>query len=67
MAGEEYLCVQHLEKNPASASQCIECGKCEQHCPQHIEIRKELKNARRELETPVYKAAKVAVKLFKVY
>jgi predicted aldo/keto reductase-like oxidoreductase len=63
----EYLMCTALRKNPSSASQCIECGKCEQNCPQHLEIRKELKNARRELETPVYKIAKTAVKLFKVY
>ncbi|WP_160690988.1 aldo/keto reductase [Clostridium sp. C2-6-12] len=63
----EYLMCTALRKNPTSASLCVECGKCEGHCPQHIEIRKELKNARRELETPVYKAAKLAVKLFKIY
>jgi Predicted oxidoreductases of the aldo/keto reductase family len=63
----EYLMGTALRKNPTSASLCVECGKCEQHCPQHIEIRKELKNAKRELETPVYKAAKLAVKLFKIY
>ena len=63
----EYLMCTALRKNTSSASQCVECGKCEKHCPQHIEIRKELKNARRELETHIYKIAKTAVKVFKVY
>ncbi|MDR3596882.1 aldo/keto reductase [Clostridium sp.] len=62
-----YLMCTAVRKNPSSASQCVECGKCEQHCPQHIEIRKELKNARKELETPVYKIAKTVVKLFRLY
>ena len=32
------------------ASQCIECGKCEGHCPQHLEIRKLLKEVSAALE-----------------
>lgn len=46
-----------LQKEPAFASQCIGCGKCEQHCPQHISIREKLKEADRELRPLPVKAA----------
>jgi len=39
-----------LPDKPAFASQCVNCGKCETNCPQHIEIREELKNVSKELE-----------------
>ena len=46
-----------LRKEPTFASQCIGCGKCEQHCPQHIPIREKLKEADRALRPLPYKVA----------
>ena len=34
-----------LRKDPGFATQCVGCGKCEKHCPQHISIREKLKEA----------------------
>ena len=39
-ARHEYVQTVGLRKEPAFASQCIKCGKCEKVCPQHLEIRK---------------------------
>jgi len=60
----EYLMCTALRKNPAAASQCIGCGKCEQHCPQSIAIRDMLALARKDLENPVYKTVKKAAGWF---
>ena len=60
----EYLMCTTLRKNSAAASQCIGCGKCEKHCPQHIEIRQMLQAAKKDLESPIYHAARKAVSWF---
>lgn len=44
-----------LSRKPSVASQCRECGKCESHCPQKIEIRKELKVVKHEMEGVIFK------------
>lgn len=44
-----------LRKEPGFASQCIGCGKCEMHCPQHINIREKLKEADKNLRPLPYK------------
>ena len=38
-----------LSAEPAFASQCVQCGKCEKHCPQGIPIREQLKKAEKAL------------------
>ncbi len=51
----EYLMCTAFKKQRSNASLCRECGRCEQHCPQQIEIRKQLKAVKRRFENPVYK------------
>lgn len=56
-----------LSKEPAFASKCVECGKCELHCPQHIMIRNELKTVKKEMEGRLMKPVlSVARKFFRV-
>ena len=61
----EYAMCTALRKNSTAASSCIGCGKCEQHCPQGIQIRQELDNAVRALEGPVYGTVRKATKIVK--
>ena len=63
----EYVMCTALRRDSAGASACVECGKCEQHCPQSIHIREELRKARGALEGLPYKAVRAGVKLFKPY
>ena len=46
---KEYWQTVSLRKTKAFARQCVGCGKCERHCPQGIEIRKQIHIADREL------------------
>ena len=54
----DYVICTMLRKNPTAASNCIGCGKCEKHCPQHIPIREKLRDAQKELEGPLYRTVR---------
>ena len=60
----DYFMCTALRQKATAASNCIGCGKCEKHCPQHIEIRRELQNAQKVLEGPIYRAGCRLAKLF---
>ena len=64
---KDYFMCTALRQTSTAASNCIGCGKCEKHCPQHIQIRQELKNARKKLETPVYGIGRRVIRLVRMY
>lgn len=51
-----------MRTNNHQASLCIGCGKCEQHCPQNIEIRKELTKVSGAMEGLLYRPLKYIMK-----
>jgi len=51
----QYAQTVGLTREPAFATQCIGCGKCELHCPQEIPIRAKLKEADKALRPLPYK------------
>ena len=53
-----------IRKEPGFASQCVGCGKCEQHCPQKIRIREKLKEADKALRPLFYKIGINAARKF---
>ncbi|MCI9071829.1 MAG: aldo/keto reductase [Lachnospiraceae bacterium] len=66
-AMKDYFMCTAIRKDSSGASNCVECGKCERHCPQHISIRQELKGVKKSLENPVYRMARWIVKKMKAY
>ena len=56
-----------MRKEPGFASQCVGCGKCEQHCPQHINIREKLKEADKALRPLPYKIGINAARKFMIH
>lgn len=63
----EYAQIVAFQKEMSDMGRCIECGKCESHCPQHIEIRRELKEARKHLLPWYYVVIIKIARLFKFW
>lgn len=54
----EYFMITGVRQDYTGPGNCIGCGKCEQHCPQHLPIRQELQNAKKQLEGIPYRVGK---------
>lgn len=66
-ARKSYMQCTIFRHDPSSASQCVGCGKCEAHCPQGIQIRRELRAASGELENLTYKIFKAGIRLLRLW
>jgi predicted aldo/keto reductase-like oxidoreductase len=63
-ASGKYIMQTSLKHKSQNASVCVDCGKCEEHCPQEIEIRKELKKVSKALEGIHYKPVRAIARRF---
>jgi len=63
----EYAMCTLMRRDFTAASNCIACGACSRHCPQGIDIPTQLAQARRELEGPVYRAARKVIGWWKPF
>lgn len=63
----EYMQIVALQKEMSDISKCIKCGKCERHCPQHLEIPSMLKEAQKNLQPWYYRVGIKLIRLFKFW
>ncbi len=60
----EYIMCTTIKRKLSNASLCKKCGMCERHCPQSIQIPKELSAVSREMEGPIYRLAAWFIRRF---
>ena len=60
----EYAQVAGFRKKTSFPSQCVACGRCEKHCPQHLPIIRELKNADKALRPLPYRIGTAVARKF---
>ena len=66
-ARRECAMVMSVKVDPGFADKCIKCGKCEKHCPQHIQIREKLAEAEKALRPPIYKLGSKILRKFMLH
>lgn len=54
----EYFMITSACQDYTGPGNCIGCGKCEQHCPQHLPIRQKLQNAKKAMEGLPYRVGR---------
>ncbi len=63
----EYLQIMAFKKDMAEISDCVNCRKCVQHCPQSIDVPSKLVEAEKALVPWYYKLAIKAIRLVKFW
>ena len=62
-----YIQITAFRKETTNAAKCVGCGACAKKCPQHLDIPRLLKEAQKELETPMFKIINWGTHFFHFY
>ena len=62
-----YIQMTTFRKETTNAAKCVGCGACTKKCPQHLDIPQLLKEAKKELETPMFKIINWGTHFFHFY